>query len=454
MLWAIDKKIQEGKIRKCLFITLSGLKDNVLAEIKTEIPHRSGIVLKSKDHADKVLNKKFKSSKKNLDYDIYISNYESMNTLVELFDDYYFDMVILDEAHRVGSPGSNQTKAIVKKFETAKYKYISTGTINANNLMSFYMPFRFLGADTVPIANYYGFREKYMVSVDPDGRIWVPRPGSKPVVATIIGRISVLFKKEDCMDLPGVTYNRLSCEMTGDQKRTYKKAKEDMIIQLDEICNACEYGKECSRTTEDCINEAAFMKNSLVLAKKLHQMASGFYIDSYVEVSETGVEKPVQNIIDFSTNSKMKLLMSTLDNIPDDRKVIIWATYTHSIEMIVDALRKRYGDVVVPAYGSIDGFEAMEEFKNSNKKYMAANTTKMGTGYNAQFSNYMIFFDNSFSFVVREQAIGRQDRKGQTNKVTVYDLITTDSIDEHIMRVLDDKGDLSVRLSQFAKVLQ
>ena len=113
-LWAIDKRIQRGEVKRALVITLAPLKDNVIEEMKVQVPHMSGVTLHGgKARCSKILHKEFKIAKHNNDYDIYVANYESMVGISEVFLDDYFDMVILDEAHRIGSPTSNQTKAIV-----------------------------------------------------------------------------------------------------------------------------------------------------------------------------------------------------------------------------------------------------------------------------------------------------------------------------------------------------
>ena len=127
-LWTIDKRIKKGKIKKALIVTLSDLKENVFEEIKKQTHDISAIVLKNLSQTKKIINKEFKSNKKNIDYNIYIANYESMASITEILPENYFDMIVLDEAHRVGSPRSNQTKAIINTFENTPYKYVVTGT--------------------------------------------------------------------------------------------------------------------------------------------------------------------------------------------------------------------------------------------------------------------------------------------------------------------------------------
>jgi SNF2 family DNA or RNA helicase len=85
---------------------------------------------------------------------------------------------------------------------------------------------------------------------------------------------------------------------------------------------------------------------------------------------------------------------------------------------------------------------------------MVANPKKLGVGQNIQFSHYQIFFSNSRSYVTRDQAIGRQHRQGQKEKVTVIDLITEDTVDELALEALKAKQDLNLTLSELSRVLK
>ena len=450
-LWAIDRRISKGSIRRALVITLSQLKRNVLEEMKIQTPHRSGVILDNKIQSEKILKKGYKNPKKNVDYDVYIANYESMHSLVEIFEDDFFDMIVLDEAHRVGSHSSRQTKSIIGKFESSKFKYIITGTLHSNNLMSFYMPFRFLGSDTIPYADYYEFRRRYMYPVDKDMYIWVPSQTAEMEVRKMVGKLSVGFTKEECLDLPELIREKLYCEMTPNQEKLYKEFSSELIAQIDGMCNKCNMNGKCDRSCEETIQA----KNVLVLAGKLRQLACGFYINTRITVDESGKQKNESNIITLNENSKMALLLQALSTIPENRKVIIWTTYIHSVKMIHAAISKAYGEKsVLTCYGNQDAFEIVEEFKKPEHSFVVANPTKFGVGLNIQFSNYQIFFNNSYSYIQRDQAEGRQHRQGQKDCVTVMDLVTRGTIDELVLKALISKKDLSISLSLLARVIK
>lgn len=450
-LWGIDKRIQRGQVKKALIVTLAPLKENVLEEMVAQVPHLRGVILDNLVQTDKIINKSYKVAKKNVDYDIYISNYESMFSISDILPDDYFDMVVLDEAHRAGNPTSRQSKAIIKAFDFAKYKYIVTATLHSNNLMSFYMPFRFLGPDTIPFAHWMEFRRRFMYSVGEDGHIWLPSPGSINEVTKITGKLSILFRKEDCLDLPPLIQEKVSCDMTSGQRTLYEQMASEMIAIIDNMCSKCNKRGMCDMS---CRNEIS-AKNALVLLTKLRQICCGFYINTKIKLDANGREVNESNIITLPENPKLDLLLQTLSCIPQSKKVIIWSTYVHAIEMIRDRIGKAFGsETVLTCYRDQNAYEMVQEFKKDQYPFMVAMTSKMGVGQNMQYSNYQVFFNNSYSSIQREQAIGRQHRQGQTEKVTAFDLVVRKSIDEIVLATLLEKKDLAITLSRLSVVIQ
>jgi len=340
-LWAIDKRIQRGQVKKSLIITLSNLKENIRPEIDKQAPHLKSVVLKGgKSRCDKILNKKFKIGNKNADYDIYISNYESMFSLVDLFDENYFDMVILDEAHRIGSARSRQTKEIINKFESTKYKVIITGSLHANNEMSFFMPTRFLGPNLLPFAKFKEFQRNYMYAVDDEQRVWRPKSGTKKLVKKITGKLGVSFEKKDCLDLPPIISRVARSTMIPDQAKMHKSMRNNLLTKVEGLI------LKSSDPTEKVGGEYGVLAitSEVVLRRKLQQIESGFYIDTRSKITEKGREINDNRIITFQSNPKLDLLMQELSTIPSGKQVIIWTNYIYLIEEIQRRLIKEAGN--------------------------------------------------------------------------------------------------------------
>ena len=448
-LWAIDDLMRVGKVKKALIITLSGLKKNVLKEMnEVQIPHRTGVVLNGSKHADKVINKKFKSKAHNKDYDIYIANYEGMASMCKIIPEGYFDLVLCDEAHRIGDPTTQQSKAILEFFYNVTYKYIVSGSINANSIMSHHTPLRFLGEDNVKIVNYQAAKDRYME--EKAQYIWKERPGFRDEVATLIGEVGVEYKKRDCMDLPGVLTIQRTIPMKTEQKRMTDELKKDFITELKDMCDNCLSKHNCDNSCESELNGI----NALVIMGKLQQIANGYVQRTLKSIDEeTGKTVEKRILIDIKENPKLDLLDAVLDEIGDN-KVIIWSNQIPSLENLYKYLnnKKQYKDKIVTCWGNKNAFNESERFRSKDKKIFLANPQKAGTGLNIQYSHYTINFDNSYSFTEYDQKIGRQDRGGQTEVVTVYNLFVEGSIDQVKWQKLEQKESLAFQLGKFARV--
>ena len=62
-----------------------------------------------------------------------------------------------------------------------------------------------------------------------------------------------------------------------------------------------------------------------------------------------------------------------------------------------------------------------------------------GEGRNLQFCNTLINFDIPWNPMAIEQRIGRIDRIGQTREVFVFNLVTSGTIEDAVLRILDEK---------------
>ena len=62
-----------------------------------------------------------------------------------------------------------------------------------------------------------------------------------------------------------------------------------------------------------------------------------------------------------------------------------------------------------------------------------------GEGRNLQFCNTLVNFDIPWNPMAIEQRIGRIDRIGQTREVFVFNLVTAGTIEDAMLRILDEK---------------
>jgi SNF2 family DNA or RNA helicase len=66
-------------------------------------------------------------------------------------------------------------------------------------------------------------------------------------------------------------------------------------------------------------------------------------------------------------------------------------------------------------------------------------TESGGEGRNLQFCNTLVNFDLPWNPMVIEQRIGRIHRIGQTREVFIFNLVVRGTLEEHVLRILDEK---------------
>ena len=141
------------------------------------------------------------------------------------------------------------------------------------------------------------------------------------------------------------------------------------------------------------------------------------------------------NLMAFS--EKVKVLIDVIHKTPG--KVIVFTKFLASHTAIMAALEK-HGIRYSPLHGGLTRHEkekSIKEFQNTSKALVS---TDVGSeGRNLQFCNHIINFDLPWNPMKIEQRIGRISRIGQEKEVHVTNLSAKDTIEDHILYLLDAK---------------
>jgi len=146
-------------------------------------------------------------------------------------------------------------------------------------------------------------------------------------------------------------------------------------------------------------------------------------------------------LIDEETNESPKLqelkyiLLEKLDVVNSDRKIIIFSEWIKVHKLIGNILRENNigftelnGSVPVKLRG-----ELIRKFENNPQCKIFLSTEAGGSGLNLQVADTLINFELPWNPAKKNQRIGRIDRLGQkSNKLTIFNFITRDSIEQQI----------------------
>ncbi len=140
----------------------------------------------------------------------------------------------------------------------------------------------------------------------------------------------------------------------------------------------------------------------------------------------------------LSCGAKTQALLDLLQRNPSEKKMV-FVRFRETLHLLDDLLR-RAGITFARFDGQMTGLEkdaAIEQFRSTADVLLC--TESGGEGRNVQFCNTLINFDLPWNPQVIEQRIGRIHRIGQTREVYVFNLATAHSVEEQILRILDEK---------------
>ena len=448
-LMTIDKRIQEGKIRKGYIIVVAPTTTLELAwqkQIEKFTPHLTSRVIQG-SYSERMLT--FLTPAKDRG-DILLINYESfaMKTkiptkdggtkviqlakLCELVD---WDMVVLDECHKIKNPEAQRTGHLINTFQKAKYKLIMSGTINANKLFDIHVPFVHMNkainfnsihhhhdGEPLTLGELHGaFKGAYFYRSGPN---FIPSRGTVDELREKLEEVSVRFEKSECLTLPEKVYVSEEIEMSVKQEQLYKALQDTLVMNLLDI--------------EPGAGRVSVI-GVLAMLTKLAEAANGWIYND----SGKAIELPWNPKLE-----RTKEIVSGIDL--STQKVVIWSRFTHDLHLISASLREIYGrEAVAVIHGGGHchcGSDIKERKRHVNEfldmgegnkvKIVVVNQATGSHGIDLTSATYEIFYSNSFSKTDRLQAEDRCHRVGMRDSLTIIDLICKRTVDVQVMIAL------------------
>jgi len=196
--------------------------------------------------------------------------------------------------------------------------------------------------------------------------------------------------------------------MTAQQKKYYKLLKEEMLIQA--------AGEDISAV------------NAAVNLGKLLQIASGtVYADN-------------KEVIEFDCSSRLSVLEEIIEE--SSKKVIVFATFRHNIDMINDYLTKK-GLTVDNINGKVPVSKRTEIFDRfqttPDPRVLIIQPRSASHGVTLTAANTIVWWNPTTSYETYIQANDRIHRAGQDAPCTVVHL-TGSPVEERFYKALEQKG--------------
>lgn len=340
-----------------------------------------------------------------------ITNIETLqdNKFVEAFrkSKNKFDMIVLDEAHRVKNPSAKATKNLLKI--SAPRCIALTGTLLMNSPDNAYVALKWTGNLS---CTHSAFCQMYNV-YGGYNNVQVIGYKNLDLLQEHLSHCSLRRRKEDVLDLPEKTYQREYVEMGPKQQELYNEVAVGIAEELDKLTK----------------RKKLTLMEEMVLHMRLRQ------ITAYPGILSTTVTQ----------SAKLDRLEELVEDITaQDDKVLVFCTFKSTVPEIKKRLAK-YNPLVCT--GDTPDFEINSNKtlfdKNINNKVMICTWQKMGTGHTLTAANYVIFIDTPWTDADFQQAADRAYRIGQHKHTFVITLICKNTYDERVQEILDRKEILS-----------
>jgi SNF2 family DNA or RNA helicase len=338
--------------------------------------------------------------------DIYVINRENVVWLAAHYGTAWpFDTVIIDELSSFKSSKAARFKALRRIRPLVRRVIGLTGTPAPNSLLDLWPQLYLLDQGERLGKTITGYREKYFQPNQRNAQVvYNYKPKSVEYESLLgpdiwekeihdkISDICISMRSQDYLNLPETIYRDIKVHLSAEALARYQQFEREQVLALAE--------KEIT-----AVNAAA-------LGTKLLQFSNGAIYDEDKiphEVHRAKLEA-LEEILDVATSP-----------------VLIFYWFQHDLSRLTRFLA-RFKPFNIKTAGSI------EKWNSGQIDVLLAHPGSAGHGLNLQHGGHtIIWFGQTWSLELYQQANGRLPRPGQTHSVVINNLVAVGTMDEDVI---------------------
>ena len=342
--------------------------------------------------------------------DVYIINLENVAWLCETPFMPQFDNLVIDESSRFKDSSTKRFKALKKYLKGFSRRVILTGTPTPQGLPDLWSQIGILDLGTRLETSLTKFRAKYLMPDQMNYHTkvvysWKLQPGADKLIQDKVSDICFSLKAEDYLQLPPLTTLYHTIEIDKQARGQYEQLRKNMVAEIG--------------------REKITAPTAAALANKLLQFTSGAVYNEDGEAQEVH-------------SSKLEFLESIMEE--SSSPTLVFYHFKHSLKR----LRLQFPQAVV-----LDD-DNIEAWRRGEIRMLLAHPQSGGIGLNLQCNvgdtAQTVWFDLPWSSENYIQANARIYRQGQEKPVIIHHLTMSNSIDQHVVKVLSGKINLQEAL--------
>ncbi len=348
-------------------------------------------------------------------FDVLVTTYGLLQQEHELLSEKQWQVIVLDEAQAIKNMSTKRSRAAMDL--KSRFKLITTGTPLENNLGELWNLFNFINPGLLGTISQFNKRFAGPIERDKD------RDSQKRLKKLVSPFILRRLKSQVLDELPPRTEINLQVALNEDETAFYESLRRDALAKLE--------------------------KNNVTGNRQLQILAEIMRLRR--ACCNPALVAPGVNI----KSSKMAIFEETIEELLANRhKVLVFSQFVDHLSII-----RNFLDAKRISYQYLDGSTPtrqrkirVDAFQSGQGDIFLISLKAGGLGLNLTAANYVIHIDPWWNPAVEDQASDRVHRIGQKLPVTIYRLITKDTIEEKIVALHRDKRELAENLLKGTEV--
>ena len=395
----------EGKTGTSLIVTPASLVFNWGEEFKKFAPELK-VTLAAGTQAERQ-----KRLEESVHSDVLITSYDLLKRDAALYEGREFLYQVLDEAQYIKNHTTAAAKAV--KVIKSRFRFALTGTPIENRLSELWSIFDYLMPGF--LYGYDTFRREFEIPVVKNNDQEAMERLQRMAGPFILRRL----KQDVLRDLPEKTEEVRYVQMTGKQRKLY----DGQAIHLRSLLD---------HQSEEEFNNSRFQV--LTELTRLRQICC----DPALCFEDYGDETA-------KTDACMELVQSAVDG---GHRLLVFSQFTSMLDILSSRLDGEHVEhfMITGATPKEKRLQLVNAFNGGAVPVFLISLKAGGVGLNLTGADMVVHYDPWWNLAAQNQATDRAHRIGQQKNVTVYKLITKDSIEEKVLELQETKRELADRI--------
>ena len=327
----------------------------------------------------------------------------------ELLRKVAWNVVVLDEAQHIKNYRTKRARHAYAL--SARFRLATTGTPVENRLEELWALFRFLNPGL--LGSYEEFRKRFVIPIEKEKDSEARRRLRRIIKPFLLRRT----KAEVLEELPPKTEVTVPVVLSSEEKRHYETLR---LKALQEI--------EAADRPE---------KKRFTILSQLTRLR--------LFCASPRLVFPEEDLPESKIEALLELLEEALSA---GHRVLVFSQFVKFLHRLEETLREK-GIGYLSLYGSTPSAERarrVEDFRRGAARVFLLSLKAGGFGLNLTVADHVILCDPWWNPAVELQATDRIHRLGQSRPVTVYRLVTRDTVEEKVQTLQQEKRELAAEL--------